>query len=326
MYGTRIPFLITIDTEGDNLWGRQKEISTKNAGYLPRFQALCDRYSFKPVYLTNYEMAIDNGFVSFAREAQNDGRAEVGMHLHAWHSPPGSHSVTDKDYRFHPYLIEYPDEVLCDKIAYMTDLLTEKFDRRPTSHRAGRWSMDERYAKTLMEQGYLVDCSVTPHVSWRSNKGDPEGKGGADYRRFPEHCYFIDPDHIDRPGDSPLLEIPMTIIPSCPALTRYVPVTITEHPFLGRAVRSVLAINWFRPNRKNSNQMLRLLDMVRREKRGYIQFMIHSSELMPGGSPYFPDKASVEKLYNDLEILFEHAASNYRGMTLTEFYYHNAVV
>ena len=47
------PFIITIDTEGDNLWARPREITTRNAAYLPRFQALCETFRFKPVYLVN---------------------------------------------------------------------------------------------------------------------------------------------------------------------------------------------------------------------------------------------------------------------------------
>jgi hypothetical protein len=34
------PFIITIDTEGDDLWGRPREITTHNAKHLPRFQSL----------------------------------------------------------------------------------------------------------------------------------------------------------------------------------------------------------------------------------------------------------------------------------------------
>ncbi len=51
-------FLITLDTEGDNLWGRQREITTRNTGYLPRFQGLCERFGFRPTWLTNHEMAV----------------------------------------------------------------------------------------------------------------------------------------------------------------------------------------------------------------------------------------------------------------------------
>jgi hypothetical protein len=61
-------FLITIDTEGDNLWQKHDSITTENARYLPRFQQLCEKYGFKPVYLTNYEMAIDPVYIEFAKD------------------------------------------------------------------------------------------------------------------------------------------------------------------------------------------------------------------------------------------------------------------
>src|SRR5258706_15773075 len=78
------PFVITIDTEGDDLWARPREITTRNAQYLPRFQALCERFRFKPVYLTNYEMAMSDAFVEFARDVVARGGGE----LLAWRSIP----------------------------------------------------------------------------------------------------------------------------------------------------------------------------------------------------------------------------------------------
>jgi hypothetical protein len=41
---SRASFLITIDTEGDNLWAGPREITTDNVAWLPRFQTLCDRF------------------------------------------------------------------------------------------------------------------------------------------------------------------------------------------------------------------------------------------------------------------------------------------
>ena len=60
-------FIITIDTEGDNLWQNHRVIKTENARYLARFQTLCERFGFKPVWLTNYEMAIEPVFIEFAK-------------------------------------------------------------------------------------------------------------------------------------------------------------------------------------------------------------------------------------------------------------------
>lgn len=62
-----------------------------------------------------------------------------------------------------------------------------------------------------MEHGYLVDCSVTPRVNWKTAKGAPQGDGGTDYRRFPQHAYFLDENDISREGGSSLLEVPMSI-------------------------------------------------------------------------------------------------------------------
>jgi len=50
-------FLVTIDTEGDNLWARSSVIEKRNAKYLPRFQKLCEKYGMRPTWLTNWEMA-----------------------------------------------------------------------------------------------------------------------------------------------------------------------------------------------------------------------------------------------------------------------------
>ena len=85
---TRPSFLITIDTEGDNLWSAPATITTHNATALPRFQALCQSYGLKPTYLTNFEMANCPDFQEFGRDLLKHGAGEIGMHLHAWNSPP----------------------------------------------------------------------------------------------------------------------------------------------------------------------------------------------------------------------------------------------
>ena len=52
----------------------------------------------------------------------------------------------------------------------------------------------------------------------------------------------------------------------------------------------------------------------------YVMLMFHSSELMPGGSPYNPDSKSIERLYSLFEALFGALASRrLEGATLAEF-------
>src|SRR5581483_11182584 len=67
-----------------------------------------------------------------------------------------------------------------------------------------------------------------------------------------------------------------------------------------------------------------LLDTAIADGRDYVEFMLHSSELMPGGSPTFSSMASIERLYRDIERLFEHAQRRFGGQTLREYYDHFA--
>lgn len=106
-------FIITIDTEGDNLWDWKigKEIHTENVLYLNRFQELCDKYGLKPVWLSNYEMLQDERYVKFIKDVVNAGHGECGMHLHAWNTPPG-YELPHDDTSCPAYLVEYPVDIM----------------------------------------------------------------------------------------------------------------------------------------------------------------------------------------------------------------------
>ena len=315
-------FLITIDTEGDNLWSKPKTATTKNASYLPRFQELCEKYGFKPTYLTNYEMANSVTFQKLGKDIIRRGVGEVGMHLHAWDMPP-SYELTKDDLRFHPYLIEYPEKVMRQKISIMTDLLESIFGVKMLSHRAGRWSFDEKYANQLIEFGYKVDCSVTPHVSWKSYLGAPEKDGGTDYTNFPETAYFIDPSDISRPGQSTLLEIPVSIMDRSGLVNTAVSSSFLSNiSLVNRISNRLFPKVWLRPNGRNLNQMLGYLRYALSIKRDYVEFMLHSSEFMPGGSPLFKSESAIEQLYHCLESLFAEASVHFSGRTLSQYLEH----
>ncbi|MEA9392335.1 deacetylase [Acerihabitans sp. TG2] len=308
-------FIITIDTEGDNLWHNHEQILTLNARFLPRFQLLCEKFGFKPVYLTNYEMAVDNVYVEFAKDVITRAQGEVGMHLHAWNSPP-LFDLTGDDGRHKPYLIDYPDELIIAKVKAQTQLLEDTFQTKMLSHRAGRWALNEFYVNVLIENGYRVDCSVTPRVDWRRSPGAPKGQGGTNYIDFPDQAYFINPENIAFAGDSPLLEVPMS--------TRY------KHPGWVNTAKSLYdslrgksrtpSVHWLRPHGGNVANMQRVVDTMLARGSDYVEFMLHSSELMPGGSPTFTDEDAIEQLYADLEQLFEGLKGRVVGMTLADFY------
>lgn len=309
-------FLITIDTEGDNLWSKPNNITTHNATFLPRFQRLCETYGFKASYLTNYEMATCPKFQDFGKDILRRDTGEIGMHLHAWNTPPLI-SITENDFFYQPYLLEYPHEILREKFTTMTGILHDIFEVRMVSHRAGRWGFDERYARILVENEYLVDCSVTPHVYWEGSIQ----KKVYDFTNCPDYGYFLDLEDITLPGNSPLLELPVTIVPNnnpLQKLSRF----FREYPFILKVFHRLFpSPYWLRPNGRNITSMVRILKQAVEQKRKYVEFMLHSSELMPGGSPLFHDEKAIALLYGNLEELFHTASSlKFIGATLQDYY------
>lgn len=295
-------FIITVDTEGDNLWSYKKGdvITTHNTKHIPRFQELCEKYGFKPVYLTNYEMLCDDEFVEYVKGKEQLGLCEVGLHLHAWNNPPICE--LEAKYDGNPYLIEYPDDIMKAKIDCLYNLFCERFGHKPISHRAGRWAMDERYFRLLEEYDIKVDCSVTPHLNWSNAKG--EMGGGSDYRNSSSKPHWI----------GRVLEVPLTVMPSRVLLGDSLKQNI-KTLLRGRNLQ-------LRPAMYSLREMKYVVDECSKSSaQDFLEFMLHSSELMPGGSPYFKTRESIEQEYETLDRIFEYINSkSYKGVTLKEYY------
>ena len=296
-------FIITVDTEGDNLWHYKKgqKITTENTLFIPRFQELSNKYGFKPVWLTNYEMVCDDRYVEFIKPMMERGLCEVGIHIHAWNNPP----LYDLNghYGGNPYLIEYPNDVMRAKFKMTFDLISKRFGRAPFSHRAGRWAMNDEYFRILEDNNVLVDCSFTPTVSWAGMPGETI-KGANDYRNVNNQLHWI--GHV--------LQVPMSIrrthYSNCGSFKHRLKVFLK-----GESV-------WLRPATSSLEEMKALVNKIDKESCcDYLEFMVHSSELMPGGSPYFLDNKSIEHLYQTMESLFEYVRQKgYQGITLEEYY------
>lgn len=300
-------FIITIDTEAENQWNKDGAIATENAKYVPRFQELCEKYNFIPVWLTNYEMAMDDYFVSYMKPKAIDGKCEIGMHLHAWSTPPEYEipNVTDE----RPYLIEYPVDIMEKKIKTMTFVIEDRFGIRPVSHRSGRWAMNEEYFRLLDKYGYMVDCSVTPGISWKTHLGK-SGVPGSDYSKE------INTANMTSSG---ILEVPL----SCKRMHMFIPDSIRRfRNVIGETKRLITGrTQWLRvDNTVSSTGAKRLAESLSNENSDYMMFMIHSSELMPGGNPTFQSKEDIEWLYTQLDELFGLIKKmGYEGRSLKDY-------
>lgn len=302
-------FIVTIDTEGDNLWNWKEgeEITTKNVYYLDRFQNLCNQYGFKPVYLSNWEMVQNADFVCWIRDALGKNTCELGMHLHAWNTPPLI-PLPGWEQSGKPYLIEYSPEIMEEKIRSMTELIREKFGFVPVSHRAGRWAMNREYFRLLHKYGYKIDCSYTPGINWRQSKGRTPYFDGPDYRKVDNGPQMIEG----------ILEVPVTVRKTHRMFFDEKMSPANMGRFIRRAVCGKNV--WLRPNGTNLKTMQWLVENCCQSEEDYLMFMLHSSELMPGGSPKFRSQKEIEHLYVHLNTIFQRISKDYTGITLQEYY------
>ncbi len=316
-------FIISIDTEGDNQWDHGRELSTENIRYIPRFQEFCEKFDIKPTYFITSEVC-ENVFAGeiFA-EYLKSGKAEIGAHLHSWTTPP---FLDEKGYRFndrdHAYASELPEDLLSEKIKYLTDQIQKSVGQRPFSFRSGRYGFNDKVAKVLIQNSYLVDSSVTPFIDWSKNKGISDKDGGPDFSKktpFPFRYYSENSD---------LLEIPITIIPTKFPLNKSF--KIAQYYF--RNVDKMLILKgarkflykdqpgWLRPFEWTTYASFK--DLIKESIKlnlPYIVMMFHSSELKPGCSIYRKDEESIERLYNLLEDFFKLLnEKDISSVTLTE--------
>jgi hypothetical protein len=77
---------------------------------------------------------------------------------------------------------------------------------------------------------------------------------------------------------------------------------------------------WLRPNGRNLSSLLAILEEAKQQGHDYVEFRLHSSEFMAGGSPTCRTEKSIKNLFDDLEVLFAAARENFLGMTLTEYH------
>jgi hypothetical protein len=315
--------IITIDTEADDQWQRRGPVTTENIAFIPPFQDVCGRHGFPPTYLCTYDVAADPAFDRVLVPLQQQGLAEIGAHLHPWTTPPLD-QYWDQTDRAYAYASEIPTALFRRKLETLTTALEARCGRRPTSYRAGRWGFSAAHTQILLDLGYLVDCSVTPLLSW----GDPGARErGQDYREAPAYPYYAAWGDPGRRGASDLIEVPVTVLQTNGLMRRSPLLAEWYRRSRKRAVAKGLnrlfrvAPQWFRPFQDMTpDRLMSVFRAARRLELPIIQMAFHSSELMPGASPHNPTPDDVRRLLAKLDEVFSRlTAEGVTGTKLSDY-------
>lgn len=306
--------LVGIDTEADNQWSEagRRQLQVTNAGLLPVLQARLARFRIRPTYLVSYEMAAAEESAAVLRELARSGACEIGAHLHPWSCPPLA-SENGHDHRF-PNQLDTP--LLSRQLRELTQVIEERLGVRPTTYRAGRWGLDARALPLLEALGYTVDTSVDPLLN-------ETRKGGPLFAGAPSSPYRPDYADVTRAGGARILEVPVSsgTLPRLGKRLEALYVRLPPLRYRGALKRLGLRPVWLRPSYTSLVEMKTFASLLGEAGTPCFNIAFHSSELLPGGSPYSPDQNSIDRLLDDLDRLLEHLTGPLSGVgrTFSEF-------
>ena len=302
--------IIVVDAEEEFDWTApfsRESTATTSIPAQARAHEIYDRFGVVPTYVIDHPVATDPRAVAFLKGLRDDGKAEIGAHLHPWVTPPHEEQVTT----FNSYHCNLPPALERAKIAALTDAIEQSFGERPSVFKAGRYGFGANTKAVIAELGYKVDCSVVPHTDFSAD-------GGPTFVGWPDRPYWLNEGRG-------LLEIPLTVgfIGAAASLGKKAaglfsnPGAVRLH-VPGMLARSgLLARSRLSPEGVSAEEQCRLLAQM--TKRGHRLFSLtyHSPSLAPGHTPYVRDEADLAGFLASIETVLTHFRDELGGRFTT---------
>lgn len=306
---------ITIDTEEDNWSDYASAPVLSNIERLPDLQKLFDRYGVTPTYLISFPVATDRNSISLLRKIMEDGRCEIGAHLHPWNTPPFEEEKTPKN----TMLFNLDKDLQYRKLESLHSKIAENFRYEPVTFRTGRWGFDLAVAENIHRLGYKVDTSVSPYSNWEKY----DGPDFSDRSPVPQHI------RVGNGGnpDSRILEVPATIgflqddYGRCNRYLKTISGGALRHLRLVGILDRLGVINkvCLSPEPDTADKMIGLAKSMKRNGHQVLNMFFHSTSLKHGLNHFTKTREEAEELTNRIEKFLRYAAeSNIRPMRLSD--------
>ena len=288
-------FIVTVDTEEEFDWSKPFDRSGHGLSHVPRlgkFQQFCEGSGVVPVYLIDYPVATDPQTVEVLGDAVRAGRAEVGVQLHPWVSPPHTEQVNE----FNSFAGNLNAELERAKFQKLRGTIEDAFGVPPRIYRAGRYGLGPATAGILSETGIAFDTSVR-------SRFDYSGGGGPDYRQHPLRPYWID-------RSAGLIELPLTTV--FWGVLRQQGDWLYPRLWRAPAMRGVLSRLGMleriplTPEGVSSEEAIKGIDIAIDDGLPLLVFSFHSPSLRPGLTPYVHDEEGLDRFYDWWRRIFTY--------------------
>jgi hypothetical protein len=303
--------VISIDVEEEGLFfGRYPRTppGVTNVAALERLAFIPEEFGWPLTLLVTYHAARDPAARRVLARWRDRHRAEIGLHLHPWNTPPFRDQPEPE-----PVPSErLPRELLRDKLANLKNQVQDSLEIPPRAFRMGRFDAGPQIWGLLPEFGLRVDSSVVPLTL---KNADPRSfLAPADPFPLGDFC----------PGAGNLLEVPITMLPvvaGTPHLTARL--AAAGPPTWGQRLQDLFrylgAVGvqpaWF------PLVSMQLAARLHRRRGGRVLTMFfHSSEFKPGATRLFPTETAVNRFVDKIRIFLTWLAKTgpIQGVTLAE--------
>jgi len=307
----RRPILvIVIDTEEEFDWDEgfdRRATSVKALGNIGLAQEVFDEFRLRPTFMVDYPVACQPDGVDPIKELVDDGRAELGAHLHPWVSPPLEEEVCPQN----SFAGNLPLTLETAKIERLIDQIETSFGRRPVIYKAGRYGFGPNTGSILEQLGFEVDLSFCPAFDFSAD-------GGPDY--LLEDCApFWFGEHRR------LLELPATGAfvglsgRQAGPLYRWMTrpgLQWARLPGIASRLHLVDRLH-LSPEGFQLQELGRLTDSLLRRGIRLFVFSFHSPSLKPGCTPYVRTDRDLSMFIDNCRYFFEYFLTDLGGVNLT---------
>jgi len=299
---------VVVDTEEEFDWSQpfDRDSTSVNsiAAQVLAHERVHDKFGVVPAYVIDWPVASKPEGIAPLKALMDQGRCEIGAHLHPWVSPPYEETVNV----FNSFAGNLPPELEFEKISRLTAEIAKNFQRAPVIFKAGRYGLGPSTFEMIEKLGYLVDVSIVPHTSFAH-------EGGPDFRRFTNQPFFFGAGHPR------LLELPVTTAYTGLLRRHGNAVAAATRSNVGRMFRlggiaartRMLERIRLSPEGFSGAELVRVMDSLLASGVQVLTLSYHSPSLAPGNTPYVRTRADLDLFLGKISRVFKHFRDRWQG-------------
>jgi hypothetical protein len=297
---------VVVDTEEEFDWSApfdSRAVSTENIVCQPLAQQIMDRYGVVPTYVIDYPVADTTAASTVLKNIADDGRCEIGAHLHPWVCPPHEETISP----FNSYPGNLSPRLERAKLDRLATRIEAGFGYRPVIYKAGRYGIGPATFAILRDLGFRIDVSVVPHTDFSTQYG-------PNFNNFPAAPFYTDEGIVALPLSvhftGAFASVGARIFP---LLSHRVPKRLRVPGMFSRL--KLLERIRLSPEGNSLSDLLRQTTVALERGERYFMLTYHSSTLLPGATDYVRSVAERTKFLAKLDEYFDFFLGTCAGQT-----------